>query len=85
MYMVACAVYVVLDIISYLILARAVLSFFPILHNKFTELLAILTEPVLAPVRMLLDRVAGKYMTGIDFSPFVALLVIKFLQSMLVV
>jgi YggT family protein len=54
------------------ILARVLLSFVdPAGHSRFAPFILSTTEPLLAPIRRILPR------TGmVDFSPFVAILVI---------
>jgi YggT family protein len=70
-----------LNIISFAIIVRALLSwFYPVGRDPFTRLLVDVTEPLLAPVRALLSRVLP---IPIDFSPLVVILLIWLLQSML--
>ena len=60
-----------LDLYSFLILVRALISWFsPNPYNKFYIILIKLTEPVLAPLRRIIP------MSGIDFSPIIAILLI---------
>ncbi len=74
--------YLLLNIISLAIIARALLSwFYPVGKDPFTKLLVDLTEPLLSPVRSLIARVLP---LPIDFSPLVLLLMIQWLQSLLV-
>ncbi len=73
----------VLDIINFLILVRVVVSWLPIGHNRFVELLYTLTEPILAPVRKLMSRSMSGRGVGLDFSPIIAFLLIRFLQSLI--
>jgi YggT family protein len=71
-----------LTVISLAVLVRALLSwFYPVGKDPWTRLLVDVTEPLLAPVRMLLSRVMP---IPIDFSPFVVLILIRLLQGMLV-
>jgi YggT family protein len=61
------------------IFARVILSWIPLrLPFGLNELVWNVTEPVLAPIRRLLP-IAG----GMDFSPFIALLLIQLLASLL--
>ena len=74
--------YSALEIISYLILIRVILSFIPMQSNKFTEFVVMATEPCLGPIRMLLDKFAPGSMM-LDFSPMIALIIIRVLQQLL--
>ena len=70
-----------LDIVTWAVIARAILSwFYPIGKDPWSKLLLDVTEPLLAPVRSLLSRVLP---IPIDFSPIVVILLINLLQSML--
>jgi len=62
------------------IIARAVLSWVsPDPYNQIVRIINQLSEPLLFPVR---KRVP--YISGIDFSPLIVLLVIMFLDNFLV-
>lgn len=67
------------NIISLLIIARSLLSFFPVDRNQvIVKMIYDLTEPMLAPIRNLLPQ------TGmLDFSPMVAILLIILLEPLL--
>ncbi|MEO8287987.1 MAG: YggT family protein [Chloroflexota bacterium] len=71
-------------LLSLMILAifvRSLLSwFYPVGKDPLTKLLVDVTEPILAPIRMLLARLLP---IPIDFSPIVAWLLIAFLQRIL--
>ena len=70
-----------LTIIALAVLVRALLSwFYPVGKDPWTRLLVDITDPLLAPVRALLSRILP---IPIDFSPFVVLILINVLQSML--
>jgi YggT family protein len=70
-----------LEIVSWAIIARAILSwFYPIGKDPWSKLLLDLTEPLLAPVRALLSRIMP---IPIDFSPIVVILLINLLQRIL--
>ena len=61
-----------------LILIRAVLSWFTIdINNSLYRFLIKITEPVLAPIRRLIP------FQGIDFSPFIAILLIQITMNLL--
>ncbi len=62
-----------------IIILRAVFSWFSVdPYNSLYRLLISITEPVLAPIRRLLP------FSGIDFSPFVAILLIQILMNILI-
>lgn len=75
-------IYYFLQVVMYLVFARAMLSWFvrdP--KNPLMKLLLSLTEPILGPIRSLLFKLKiGGNM--IDFSPLVALLLIQMLSAM---
>lgn len=74
----------VLAIIEYAIIARALISWFPIpKDHPLIRLLYQLTEPVLAPVRGLLERSTfGKNMM-FDISPIIAILLVGIVRNVL--
>ncbi|MDP3560704.1 MAG: YggT family protein [Legionellaceae bacterium] len=62
-----------LGLLFYAVLIRAIMSWVnPTWRNPFSDLLIVVTEPMLSIIRRYLPFVAG-----IDFSPFVLLIVIK--------
>lgn len=71
----------VLKIIQYAIFARVIISWLPISRdNQFIRLLYQITEPILAPVRNIIQKSSfGKNMM-IDFSPIIAFFLIGFVQ-----
>ena len=72
---------IVLTLYMWIVIARAVLSWVnPDPYNTIVRFLYSATEPLLYRVRRSLPLFAG----AIDFSPFVVLLVIIFLQRFLV-
>lgn len=62
---------------------RAILSWFPIEDNKFTEFLYAVTEPVVYPVRLLFEKMNWFQNLPIDVSFFVAYLLLSFLGILL--
>jgi len=69
-----------LSMLSFVIIARAVLSWVsPDPYNPIVRMIHQISEPILFPIRR---RVP--YMGGMDFAPVVALLIIFFLQTFLV-
>ncbi|MDD3050538.1 MAG: YggT family protein [Candidatus Cloacimonetes bacterium] len=64
----------ILNLYVYVLVARAVISWFsPDPYNNLYRLLINLTEPVLTPIRRYIPT------SGIDFSPFIAILIIEFI------
>lgn len=70
---------IILNVYSWLILIRALLSWVnPDPFNPIVQFLYRSTEPVLEPIRRLLPPM------NVDFSPLVAFLAILFLQNFLI-
>lgn len=69
-----------LNLAELILLVRIVLSWLPIGNNRFTDLLYTLTEPVLSPIRNLLDSAMGNRRIMIDFSPLIAFMLIGLLK-----
>lgn len=66
-----------LQLLSYAIIGRALLSWFdPHGNNPLSRILIEITEPILGPIRRLMP---GGMM--IDFSPMIAILIIYFLRA----
>lgn len=71
----------VLSIYMFLIIVRAIASWFTMdPYNPIYQFLIRITEPVLGRIRRILPMTAGM----VDLSPIVAILIIIFLQSFLV-
>jgi len=69
-----------LDIYFFVMLAYALVSWFPNLRRyRVTDYLAMLVEPVIAPVRRIIPPVAG-----LDLSFLVVLLLVEFVNAKLV-
>jgi YggT family protein len=72
---------IVLNLYMWIIIIRALISWVnPDPYNPIVQILTRMTEPVLRPIRQLVppNRI------GIDLSPFIAILVIIFLQYALI-
>ena len=76
-------VVVFLTVVQLAMLARAILSWFPMDGNRFTDFLFAITEPFIYPVRMLFDKL--NWFTGlpIDISFLVTYLIISILLMIL--
>ncbi len=71
----------VLEFFFWIVIARAVLSWVsPDPYNPIVRFINNATEPVLSRIRSLVPAVMG----GIDFTPIIAILCIKFIQIFLV-
>jgi len=53
------------------------------MNNKVVEILYTVTEPVLEPIRRLLDRTMGNTGVMVDLSPIVAFLLIGLIQRLI--
>ncbi|HBD63696.1 MAG TPA: YggT family protein [Clostridiales bacterium] len=83
MYSIKIALSLLLRIIDSLILIRVLLSFFPTLQSsRISYFIYQMTEPILAPCRAILDRL-GLGMGMLDFSPILAFLLLRLIQTML--
>lgn len=71
------------ELLEWLILIRIILSWLPIGRNMITDILYTLTEPILGPVRSMMDKspLGGGMM--IDFSPVIALFVLRLIHMLL--
>jgi len=68
-----------------MLFARILLSWFPLARgNRLAEFLFMLTEPILAPIRRLIQRspLGGPGMM-LDFSPIVAFILLRFARGVL--
>jgi len=74
----------VLQIYSFILFGRVLLSWFPNVDpsNPIVRFLYEITEPVLAPIREILNRQFG--MQPIDFSPIVVFIGIMIVSQILV-
>ncbi|MCY3773855.1 MAG: YggT family protein [Gemmatimonadetes bacterium] len=66
----------IFDVLFIVILVRAVLSFFnPDTGNALFQMLILYSDPILAPIRRIMPTTYG-----IDFSPLIAILILRFIQ-----
>ncbi len=67
-------------ILTYAIIARALVSWFPVRQdNKLVVLLNEITEPVLVPLRRIIPKLGT-----IDLTPIVAIVLLQVLQNLIV-
>ena len=65
-------------------LVRAVLSWFPLRDdNPFVMLVTVITEPIIAPIRALFDRLGWFRDIPIDIPFFVALMLLSVVSTVL--
>ena len=79
------ALHLLLVIVEILIWADIIISFIPpIRDSKLGGAVSFLTDPVLTPIRNIINKspLGGSGMM-LDFSPFFALLIIQFIQSLI--
>ncbi|MGI6778055.1 MAG: YggT family protein [Acetivibrionales bacterium] len=83
-YLIYRALGIVFSVIEIAIFARVIISWLPISReNKLIILLYQITEPILAPIRALIQRsVFGRNMM-FDFSPIIAYLLIRLARSLI--
>jgi len=77
-------VLIFLSVIQFAMLLRAILSWFVMGGGKFTNFLYAVTEPFIAPVRALFEKMNWLQNSPIDFSFMVTYLLISFLTIFLV-
>ena len=66
------------------IFVRIILSWFPIgYNNPISRILYQLTEPILGPVRNMVDKSPIGGGMGLDFSPIFALILMRLVQTLL--
>jgi len=76
------AILIVLQILKYAVILRALLSFLPIgQDNQFVNILYQITEPVLAPIKTFLGRTEWGRNSMIDISPIIAIVLIWIIAS----
>ncbi len=76
-------VIVFLTVIQLAMLVRAILSWFPMNGNRFTDFLFAITEPFIYPVRMLFDKLNWFSGLPIDVSFLATYLIISILLMIL--
>lgn len=72
----AIAINILGEIITWAIVLRALVSWFPMSQdNFFIRMLDTITEPVVAPIRSLTQRLIKRPMM-VDFSPLIAMIIV---------
>lgn len=78
------AIDILLAIIEFVIFARVIVSWLPISRdNQLIRVLYQLTEPILGPIRTLLQKSAIGGNTMIDFSPIIVWLIIRVIRMII--
>lgn len=73
-----------LNIYQYIVLARVIITWLPIdRNNAIVNLLFNVTEPVLAPIRNIIEKYSAGRNMMFDFSPIVVFLLIGIIRSIL--
>ena len=73
----------ILMVLQIAMLVRAVMSWFPIGDNIISDIAYSITEPIIIPVRNLLDRFESVRNFPIDLSFFVTFMIISLLSAVL--
>jgi len=83
-YLIYRALNIVITVIEIAIFARVIISWLPISReNRLIILLYQITEPILAPIRAIIQRSALGRNMMFDFSPIIAFLLIRLVRSLL--
>lgn len=73
-----------INLIVVLIVVRALLSWFPMTEGgSIRSFLDTLTEPVVGPIRGLLNKIKFTRELPIDFSPIIAIMILFFIKDIL--
>lgn len=79
LYRIVRLIFVLLELV---ILARAFISWLPVpREHRLVRLLYQITEPILAPIRSLIQRSSFGYNMIFDFSPIIALILISLIRT----
>ena len=71
-------------ILEFAILARVLISWFPVpRENRIIQILYTITEPILGPIRTMIERSAFGRNMMFDFSPIVAFILIGIVQNII--
>ncbi|MBM3210792.1 YggT family protein [Candidatus Poribacteria bacterium] len=82
MYQLARFISFLIEVYAFVIVIRAIISWVnPNPYNPIVQLLYKVTEPVLEPIRRILFRSTGNM--RIDFSPFIAIMLLYIIRSIL--
>ncbi len=85
MYRLVLLIGTLIDVVEWLVIIRCILSWFPNFQNGFTELIYKVTEPLLAPVRRVLERFIRPGALMIDLSPIILYLLLGLVRRLLLI
>lgn len=75
------SIVILLNLIEILLVVRILFSFLNIRENIFTNIVYEVTEPILAPAKILLEKL--RFNTGmLDFSPIIAVIFLRIIHSL---
>lgn len=77
------AVLLFLDVLNYIIVARCILSLFVSEDSKLLQFCYAVSEPIVAPVRHLLERIPALEDSPIDFSYVATFLFLTVVRTVL--
>lgn len=71
-------------LLEFLLFARAIISWFPNARDsQVADFLYAVTEPIVQPIRNLLNRISALRMMPIDFSVLFAFIILEILEALL--
>lgn len=74
---------IIIDVISYALFIRVIMSWFADETNKIYGFLIMMTEPFIAPVRALLSKISQGRGMPIDISVLITYLLLNVVRAML--
>lgn len=77
------AVSLLFEIIEFLILVRCILSWFPLGENVITRFVYMMTEPILGPIRNMMQKSPLGGASMIDFSPVLAIILLSAISNII--
>ena len=83
LYMLAQISFLILGVLNIAMLIRALTSWFPDIGGAWLDMVYMITEPVVAPIRAIFELFPVFKNSPIDFSFLVAFLVINIVQELL--
>jgi YggT family protein len=77
------ALLVVIEVMEYAIFISVLMSWIPQARDsKFANILRLLTEPVLGPIREVTNKIMGERQMMLDFSPLFAIILLEFIGGL---
>ena len=82
MSLIANAISYILDVMQFAIFAVVLMSWIPQARDsKFGEIIRLLTDPILMPIREFSNKLMGEKASMIDLSPLFAIIILNLLQK----